>query len=881
MTDYLPPGCKKCGLYEHVKTYKVPLERSPGAGRKVDVLFFGRDPGWNEDQEGRPLSPNGDSGAYLRGFLDAVDGWTWALDNVVRCHTPNNCGPSKKQLDACAGFTQQVIEECEPTVIVALGADALKQLYPSAGGVGKARSSPIKMADGRWLLATYHPSPHNIKNLGLEAMDEEYIRVFNLIDRILEGDTGEETLDIRSAEPGDLNTIIKQAHAGKYRSLDIETNTYRTIPERQVFWQDGARLHCLNFGTHPSEPKWVIPGRFVTREFLQELLYRGHLVGANVKGDINALEWWYDVDLWRLLEQQDDVMLWNGARNQSLFNNALKPMTTHYAGAPNWAIPIYDWLKKETERRMALNKERKKQGLPPLPMPTYEDVPWHMMVQYGGRDAHYPMVLLELFQSQFELPPIYPHLMRWMPMLANVERVGILIEREIMALVERMSRERVRKIEDWIRDTPEGKRIQMAYKRSLEAQRKREAENRARTRDGMALLPKLYTGGHPMHHAEPVIDSGAFVNSDKFLHRLLDETGLEVLELTDTGQPSISKSTLPELAQHSPVWKAVEASREIRSRLSKFIVKFQLFTLTKDRRIHTDFKQIRTEDTGIGMVEEEGGTETGRLASRDPNIQNLSWDPIFSMAIRPRPGYVLALFDYSQMEPRIVAWRAKCKRLIEIILGGGDDIYEGAARIIPSFGLGPNDPVPKPMRDKLKRGVLAKIYRQSIAACAKMLGIPYEEAEAFFHEFDRIFPELEAFSSAEIANARAGNPQITAHGRIRTYDFNVENPWHVENEVGNNAVQADASDVMNTQAYHVWEKYSPLWFQAAPAPMYIVNFVHDALWTEIRQDVFEEVCRDVKAIMENTSTLLIPYDLPLAVDIKAGPEAARLEKIKL
>lgn len=146
-------ACTRCGLCR-TRTHVVP-----GQGHaKPQLLFVGEGPGEDEDAQG--LAFVGRSGQLVTRLIAAMglsreDVW---IGNVVKCRPPGNRVPSPEEMQACLPYLHAQLAQLQPTVIVALGATAVKGLLgPKVEGISRMR--------GRWqqfagidLMPTYHPS---------------------------------------------------------------------------------------------------------------------------------------------------------------------------------------------------------------------------------------------------------------------------------------------------------------------------------------------------------------------------------------------------------------------------------------------------------------------------------------------------------------------------------------------------------------------------------------------------------------------------------------------------------------------------------------------------------------------------------------------------
>ncbi|MBQ7742669.1 MAG: uracil-DNA glycosylase [Bacteroidaceae bacterium] len=145
--------CKRCGL-SATRTHAVPGEGFPTA----KLMCIGEGPGFHEDQQGRPFV--GESGHLLDKIL-AVSGFSRQTNtfiaNIVKCRPPSNRDPLPEERQACLPLLLKQIEIVNPTIIVLLGATALKGLIDPEARITRLRGKWMEW-QGRMVMPTYHPS---------------------------------------------------------------------------------------------------------------------------------------------------------------------------------------------------------------------------------------------------------------------------------------------------------------------------------------------------------------------------------------------------------------------------------------------------------------------------------------------------------------------------------------------------------------------------------------------------------------------------------------------------------------------------------------------------------------------------------------------------
>jgi uracil-DNA glycosylase family 4 len=146
-------NCRNCRLCEG-RTNTVPGE---GNTKSPDIMFIGEGPGADEDAQGRPFV--GRAGRLLTDMIVAM-GYSREevyIANIVKCRPPGNRAPLPEEMDACLPYLQQQIGLIKPSVIIGMGATAIKGLLGKTAGISRLRGTWQKY-EGIRLMPTFHPS---------------------------------------------------------------------------------------------------------------------------------------------------------------------------------------------------------------------------------------------------------------------------------------------------------------------------------------------------------------------------------------------------------------------------------------------------------------------------------------------------------------------------------------------------------------------------------------------------------------------------------------------------------------------------------------------------------------------------------------------------
>lgn len=810
--------CLACGLFKGCKSWKIPMDVYNAPNGKVDVLFVGSSPGHEEDEQGQHFM--GAPGRYLKDFIKHFgSSFKYALTNVVKC-SPGERDPSKEEIAECAEFLEADIERCDPQVLVALGGTALKALHPNGpGSINKARIAPVRIGK-RWLVATYHPSQHVTKR---QNLTDEYKRVGKIVDDLLRGvrhDAPQIQIIIPKTE-ADLVPLYRQVAASPLLVFDTETNWCGKDPARKTLWLPGTKLLSLQLATHVGEPVWVIPAYLITSELVRRLFTGKICLAHNAKFDLTVLMWLVGVpDLPRIIKGIEDTMLMSASRDLSRMGNGLKELSTEHLQATDWESGL--WAIVE-----AKNKELRRLKQPALA--SLEDVPFGDLATYGGYDVFNTRRLLDVaVQEEWHRNSAYQAILKDATRkLAEIEYNGLPVNRKTQDILITI--------------------FQKQYD-GLKAA----LMNNASVRRVCNRLPE------EQHNP----------NSPKFLEELLEERGITVLDRTPTGRPKLDATTLDAVAEEDVVFKAIGELRKSSGLLSKFLIPLREL-IAADGCIHTSYKMIKLDTAG-----DVGGTTTGRLASADPNLQNLATRTEIGKLMRrmfevPEDELIVEL-DYAAIELRLIAWFSKCKRMLEIFNSKDADLHTETAKYLYKAQT------PTSLqRANAKNMNFLMVYQGGAKLLAFKIGCSILEAQNLIDSWKRMYPEIFAWVELQGRIARSGKPMVTPFGRVRRFRYTGDDNIDagMDRQAGNYPVQSTASDLT------LFALNRSEW---APDVARFINIVHDSLWARVKKIHVPMFIERQSAIMEDHSCLTFGHDLPpTPVEPKVGRNLGQMEKYPL
>ena len=344
------------------------------------------------------------------------------------------------------------------------------------------------------------------------------------------------------------------------------------------------------------------------------------------------------------------------------------------------------------------------------------------------------------------------------------------------------------------------------------------------------------------------------INSPKQLGTILfEEMGLpmEYTKKTKTGY-STAVDVLERLAPIAPVVSKILEYRQITKLQSTYVIGLQEAIL-EDGKIHTRYVQDLTQ--------------TGRLSSIDPNLQNipirLEQGRLIRKAFVPSmEDSVLLASDYSQIELRVLAHISKDEHLIEAFQNG-DDIHTSTAMRV--FGIEKAEDVSANDRRNAKAVNFGVVYGISDFGLSNNLGISRKEAKEYIETYFKRFPKIKDYMETIVRKARDKGYVETIYKRrrelpeINSRNFNIRN--FAERTAINSPIQGSAADILKVAMIQLDKK-----LVEAGLKTRMLLQVHDEIVLEVPQNELEQVRHLVKATMEQA----IELSVPLVADENAG-----------
>ena len=348
------------------------------------------------------------------------------------------------------------------------------------------------------------------------------------------------------------------------------------------------------------------------------------------------------------------------------------------------------------------------------------------------------------------------------------------------------------------------------------------------------------------------------LNSPKQLAEILfNQQGLSVVKKTPSGGPSTDEEVLEKLAEDYPLPKKILEHRSFAKLKNTYTDKLPKMIDPATGRVHTSFGQA----TAV----------TGRLASTDPNLQNIPIRTAEGRRIRSAfvapPNHRIVSADYSQIELRIMAHLSDDPRLLEAF-AQGEDVHRATAGEV--FGLTPIE-VSSEQRRAAKAINFGLIYGMSAFGLAKQIGVDRTAAQAYMDRYFARYPGVARYMEETRAGARDKGYVETVFGRrlwlpeIRS--SNAGRRQGAERAAINAPMQGTAADLIKRAMLAVQD-----WLDAQELQTLLILQVHDELVLEVPEQELDRVREALPKLMGGVAKLKVP--LLVEVGVGANWDAA-------
>ena len=441
---------------------------------------------------------------------------------------------------------------------------------------------------------------------------------------------------------------------------------------------------------------------------------------------------------------------------------------------------------------------------------TFDKVPVDAATRYAAEDADITLRLWKTFKPQLHrahVTRVYEGLERpLVPVLAAMERAGIAVDREVLSRMSGAFAQKMAQLESEIHE----------------------------------LAGESFNVGSPKQLGEI----------------LFDKMGLSGGKKGKTGAYATGADILEDLATEHDLPARVLDWRQVSKLKSTYTDALQEHINRDTGRVHTSYSIA--------------GANTGRLASNDPNLQNIPVRSEEGRRIREafvaEPGKVLVSLDYSQIELRILAHMAGIGELKQAFLEG-QDIH--ALTASEMFNV-PMEEMTSDVRRQAKAINFGVIYGISGFGLARNLRIPRAEAQGFIDRYFERFPGIKTYMDETTAFAKEHKRVETLFGRvIHTPEIAAKGPraGFAKRAAINAPIQGTAADIIRRAMIRM-----PAAIEGLPATMLLQ--VHDELLFEVEEGAVDDLVGAARTVMENAADPVVKLDVPLVVEAGHGPNWA-------
>jgi len=434
-------------------------------------------------------------------------------------------------------------------------------------------------------------------------------------------------------------------------------------------------------------------------------------------------------------------------------------------------------------------------------------VPVDEAVKYAAEDADVTLRLWQLFKPQLhraQVTTVYETLERpLVPVLADMEMAGVRVDGATLSRMSNVFAQRMAALEAEIHE----------------------------------LAGQPFNVGSPKQLGEILFDKMALPGGEK----------------GKTGAYATGADVLEDLAAEGHALPArVLDWRQLSKLKSTYTDALQTHVNPETGRVHTSYSIA--------------GANTGRLASTDPNLQNIPVRSDEGRRIREAfvagPGMKIVSLDYSQIELRILAHVANIPALKQAFHEGVDIHAMTASEM---FNV-PLEQMTPDIRRQAKAINFGVIYGISGFGLARNLRIPRAEAQGFIDRYFERFPGIRGYMDATIAFAKDHGFVQTLFGRkINTPEINARGPGagFAKRAAINAPIQGAAADIIRRAMVRMPEAVGGL-----PARMLLQ--VHDELIFEVEAEAVADLTAIARQVMENAAAPAVHLTVPLVVDAGSG-----------
>ncbi len=785
--------CTKCNLSKDCHTPQM----LPIGAEDAEIYVLGEGPSDRDDLMGKPFS--GDSGRIFKMLLEnaKINPEKVRFNNAVNCKIKGTEGPSDLQINECRDKIFADIKKTKPKVIIAMGDASLKSIFNrSEPGIFGWRGWQIPSHEFNcWVVPTF--SMRTILKDGIPEDDKYIIKGTNHTDtlRVLREDLTI-ILDLLSVPI----PKIRPYKIEKLLKFD-QVKEFFIMAYKQPFFT----FDYETIGLKPYLPESCILS--CSFSFDGETAYT---MPISYFDYITKKKYWD--------EKQEEFII-NNLR-QLLIKKESKKIAHNSVFEMEWSKALLDIdienIGDSMLQKYILDGREGTKGLdfltfvnfgishkiyPNYIMQNLTQLPIEELLEYNGKDSIFEYRIYKLQEKQIgkeKLQEVYEEQLETAKTIAQIQFDGAYTNEE----------SRLKLLEDY-RNTA------------------KEIELELLSLDSVQEFKKRFT-------KVPALKS----NSKDIPTILFKIENLDSSKKTKKGNFSVDKEVLMQYSEKSKFCELLLKYREY-SGLESKILKSWTECVFPDKKYHTNFYPV----------------STGRLGSSNPNLQNLNkrkHPEIRQIIIAPQ-DHVLLIWDYAQLEARVIAAVSNCRKFIEMIKSGYDIHMEKAIEIWGEETI-KNATIKevKLMRYNAKNGfVFPTIYGSMPKSTAKRLNISESHAEFIYNKLWSDFPEIKEWQDSVLKFYDKKRYVEIPPGRRRYAPLS-------RNEILNTPIQGSSSsivckvmNILSRRKYHI-----------------MMN-VHDELVFCVKEKEAKYAAEEIQSIME-TKQYDFMIDVPLVVEGSIG-----------
>ena len=834
-------NCRKCNLYKTSKAGIHSCVQINGTGnRTTNIMLVGEAPEYKDIVEKKLFT--GKAGIELRKSLHliGIKEEDIFLTDIVRCRPPGNRQPTLQEISICSEYLIQEIKEIKPKVIGILGNSSCL-FFLKKDGISKLRGIPVwNKTFNCWIVPMYHPNyiirfSQRAKQRTEFLSDLKKVKELSLSNLNLENNI-KDTKVILIKTIKQVKELTNLLLTKQEFSFDTETTSLDPVK---------SKILCVTFSVKPGtgiylpfqdRRFWNSDSKIEeVRSYLQ-IIFKSKInkIAHNGKFDfkqlfvkqilVNNLTFDTQVAAYLLDEEglQSLDYLTSIYTKMKEYKDIVRKYITGKIQIPDGEEEIKIKMKKqEYQLQFGIFKNKTKQMKQKFRSSTILDCPLDLLIEYGCKDADATLQIAyeqkKLLEQEQLSPIFYKIIIPVIPVLAKMELKGILMDK---VYIDRMCARINSKMKTFILNLKEDKYVK-EYKRKT---------------------------NNELNFSSP-----------KQLQVLLFEImKLDFTKKTNKGANSTDKKSLEKLQKKYKIKLLSEIIkyRKIQKFYKTYLLGYQKILLnSKDNKIHTEYQLTRTK--------------TGRLSSKNPNLQNIPERGEESSIIKysfitPKDKYFLEA-DYSQIEFMVFAHQTKSIKLIE--LAKDEDIHQSIASQIFKIS---KEKVTITQRQLAKTAVYGGImYMGGAYILVSTFGISYLRAERIISEFFESFPKARIYIDNQLTFLKNKGYVINLFNRRRhlsdIYSIEEEKRKRAMRQGINAPIQSGAMDIMYIAMRRIDDN-------VIDNDCNLILNIHDALIFEVTKNKLKVKAQQIKQIMENT----IKLSVSIKVKFKVGKSLGNL-----